>query len=218
MYKVVLWSSKERKWSRVGRLNFEIFAEKLNPRFLFNFSYDNIYTSFFNEILIIAQQRSGRARRLLISIASLSSSLTKAVKPCVVKDAYEGKRREKEGREDGVRAERRQRGRMECLLLGEHFIFQMAPLSLFPGQKRLWLKRESQPGAIVAHGSSIFHPHLALLDSGRTRDWIFNPIPDFVLRIYAHSTIWSWIIKRNSRKQLENLRRDDSVKTSFATK
>lgn len=28
-------------------------------------------------------------------------------------------------------------------------------------KKGFWLKRESQPGAIVAHGSSIFHPHRA---------------------------------------------------------
>lgn len=58
-------------------------------------------------------------------------------------------------------------------------------------KKGFWLKRESQPGAIVAHGSSIFHPHRAPPPgfSGRTRDWIFNRIPDFVLPIYAHSAV-----------------------------
>lgn len=36
--------------------------------------------------------------------------------------------------------------------------------SPFPGQKG-WPKRESQPRSIVAAGSSIFHPHRALVDS-----------------------------------------------------
>lgn len=40
--------------------------------------------------------------------------------------------------------------------------------SPFPGQKGR-LKRESQPGAIVAAGSSIFHPHRALAWFSRLR-------------------------------------------------
>lgn len=57
-------------------------------------------------------------------------------------------RREKKRRKGkhGVRAERRQRRRMECLLLGEHFIFQMAPLSI-PGSKKVLAKaRKSTRG------------------------------------------------------------------------
>lgn len=89
---------------------------------------------------------------------------------------------------------------MECLLLGEHFIFQMAPLSI-PGQKRFLAKaRKSTRGHCCTRFVDISPTSRPLPPgfSGRTRDWIFNRIPDFVLPIYAHSAVWSWIMKRNS--------------------
>lgn len=56
--------------------------------------------------------------------------------------------------------------------------------SPFPGQ-RGWLKRENQPGAIVAASSSIFHPHRAPAwfspTLERRRQWTFNRKLDFVL-------------------------------------